>query len=182
VGDVANLLDFATTIEFYRQLALQKMEDALKIQRSYQVNDDGATKLTDEEVKQLRDYRTNGSTLRSIYMDIVLQYCQWVRHLQRCSVLKYLNRRLQDIYHICTSDPPRAADLTLRLCQYFPELSETPEKSRAESPYLFHHNLTDAEREAVRLRGDASSKFVSGLYEWAVEHQIPGCVHALPPV
>ncbi|KAJ7807068.1 hypothetical protein B0H14DRAFT_3483575 [Mycena olivaceomarginata] len=47
----------------------------------------------------------------------------------------------------------------------------------------FHHNLTDAECEPVRLRGGKSCKFVSDSYEWAVANQISGYmhVHAPPP-
>lgn len=150
------MLDFATTIEFYRKLALQRVAEALKIHRYYQANDDGPTKLTDEEVKRLREYQTNDSAVRDVYIEVVLQYCQW------------------DIYHLWTSDPPRAADVALRLCEYFPELNEIYQNASTESPRLFHYDLTDLECEAVRLRGVDSCRFVSDSCEWARASKLPG--------
>ncbi|KAJ6447611.1 hypothetical protein DFH09DRAFT_1353151 [Mycena vulgaris] len=141
MSDVPDLLDLVTTIEFYRELGLRKADEALRI---HQANDDDATKLTDEEVKHLRAHQTNDSALRNMYIKV-------------------------DIYHLRTSDPPRPADLALRLCEYFPD-----KNTRAESPRLIHHNLSNQECEAVRLCGGNSRKFVSDSYEWAGVHQITG--------
>jgi hypothetical protein len=73
------LLDFATTIEFYRTLALQKVQEALTIHQYYQANADGPVTLTDEEVDCLREYSRNDPNVRTVYIEMVLQYCQLVR-------------------------------------------------------------------------------------------------------
>jgi len=154
--DVPDLLDFATTIEFYRKLALQRVEEALTIHRYYQANGGNPTTLTDEEVERLVEYKTSGPDLRSVYIEMVLQYCQW------------------DIYHLWTSDPPCVADATLRLCEYFPQLNEVYRNTGAVSPRLFHYDLTDAEREALRVRGVDCCMFVHGSCEWARARQLSG--------
>ncbi|KAJ7187717.1 hypothetical protein GGX14DRAFT_580858 [Mycena pura] len=168
---VPDLLDFTTTVEFYRKLALQKADDALKIHQSYRADDYSATTLTGDEVERLQGYQMNDSTLREIYIELVLNHCQLVCHLCRYSVLKYLNCHLPDIYHVRTSDPPRTADLESRLCEYFPELYRD---ARGESSLLFHSDLTQPEREVVRFRGADSFKFLRDSYDWACANQISG--------
>ncbi|KAF7362546.1 hypothetical protein MVEN_00602700 [Mycena venus] len=152
--DIPDLLDFVTTIEFYRKLALQKVEEALTIHRYYQANDDHLT-LTDEEVQRLDEYKIEGPDLRSVYIEIVLQYCQW------------------DIYKLWTSDPPSTADATLRLCEYFPQLNDKYRALTGGSPRLFHYDLTDTERDTLSLRGIDSCTFICDSSEWAKVRQLP---------
>ncbi|KAJ7350921.1 hypothetical protein DFH08DRAFT_806895 [Mycena albidolilacea] len=158
LGDIPDLLDFATTIEFYRKLALQKVDEALTFQRYYQANNDGPTTLTDEEVERLHQYTRDGPEVRTVYIEMILQYCQW------------------DIYHLWTSDPPCPTDVTLRLCEYFPNLNSIYRNKGATSPRLFHYDLTDAEREVLRLRGIDCCTFVSDSCDWASARQteLPG--------
>ncbi|KAJ7796526.1 hypothetical protein B0H14DRAFT_74110 [Mycena olivaceomarginata] len=116
LGDIPDLLDFATTIEFYRKLALQKVDEALTFQRYYQANNDGHTTLTDEEIERLHQYTRDGPEVRTVYIEMILQYCQW------------------DIYHLWTSDPPCPTDVTLRLCEYFPQSQWHLPKQRSDFP------------------------------------------------
>ncbi|KAJ6593089.1 hypothetical protein B0H19DRAFT_1089069 [Mycena capillaripes] len=154
--DIPDLLDFATTIEFYRGLALQKVQEALTFHQYYQVNDDDdddPATLTEEEVVRLRVYKADDTTLRTLYTEMIMQHCQF------------------DIYHLWTSDPPCATDVTLRLSEYFPDLNPYYE---GPSPRLFHNGLSDTEREDLRERGIDSCKFVSDSCAWACEHKLPG--------
>ncbi|KAJ7922258.1 hypothetical protein B0H13DRAFT_2411751 [Mycena leptocephala] len=151
--DIPDLLDFATTIEFYRVIALQTAQEALKIQPYDQANDDRPVTLTDEEADRLREYNRNYPTVRTIYIETVLQYCQL------------------DIYHLWTSDPPCTAGVTLRLSEYFPQLYRT---AGGVSPRLFHHDLSDAEHTALHVRALDCSAFVSDSCVWANEHRLPG--------
>ncbi|KAJ7646043.1 hypothetical protein DFH06DRAFT_581974 [Mycena polygramma] len=155
--DIPDLLDFATTIEFYRTLALKKVQEALTIHRYYQANpDDGHLPLTDEEVRCLRAHKANDTNLRDIYIEMVLQYCQI------------------DIYHLWTSDPPRTADVTLRLSEYFPALNDYYKSEGKAASRLFHYDLSDEERKKLHERGVDSCMFVSQSCTWARERQIPG--------
>ncbi|KAJ7252367.1 hypothetical protein B0H12DRAFT_1233900 [Mycena haematopus] len=160
--EIPDLLDFTTTIEFYRKLALQRVEEALTIQRYMQANDtsnanDTNATLTEQEVERLEYHKRNGPMLRTIYIEMIFQYCQW------------------DIYHLWMSDPPRPTDVTLRLCEYFPDLNEHYQNSGAKSPRLFHDDLTEAERAKRDERGIECCTFVVDSYEWSQHNrQFPG--------
>jgi hypothetical protein len=177
LGDIPDLLDFATTIEFYRKLALQKVDEALTFQRYYEANNDGHTTLTDEEIERLHQYTRDGPEVRTVYIEMILQYCQWVRLWAGFTIVTSTDH-WQDIYHLWTSDPPCPTDVTLRLCEYFPNLNGIYRNKGATSPRLFHYDLTDAEREVLRLRGIDSCMFVSDSCDWASARQteLPGCV------
>ncbi|KAJ7914543.1 hypothetical protein B0H13DRAFT_2460439 [Mycena leptocephala] len=157
--DIPDLLDFATTIEFYRVIALQRVQEALKIHQYYQANDDRPVTLTDEEADCLREYNRNDPTVRTIHIETVLQYCQL------------------DIYHLWMSDPPCTADVTLCLSEYFPQLYRT---AGGVSPRLFHYDLSDAEHTALRVRALDCSAFVSDSQTLANVFQTPEFLAALP--
>ncbi|KAJ6448878.1 hypothetical protein C8R45DRAFT_1045488 [Mycena sanguinolenta] len=147
--DVPDLLDFVTTIEFYRKLTLQRAEEALTIHEYYLQTDDRRANLTKQDVKRLKDYKANGDNLRKMYIEIVSQFCLW------------------HIHYLWTSSPPRPADVTLHLCEYFPNLNEYYRNSGKKSPRLFHSDLTDAESRLLDERGKESCEFVVTSCEWA---------------
>jgi hypothetical protein len=60
--------------------------------------------------------------------------------------------------------------VTLRLCEYFPELNA--HYVAAPGPRLFHRDLSAQERAAVAKCGRDTCRFVCQSYEWAAEH---GC-------
>ncbi|KAJ6533968.1 hypothetical protein DFH09DRAFT_1180753 [Mycena vulgaris] len=144
LDDVPDLLDFATTIEFYRTLAVQKAREALTVHDGVDEEGDGAG-LTEAEAKQLREHVRNDGTLRGMYIEMLLQYIQL------------------DIYRLWTHTPPRTADVTLRLGEYFPALN--PHCAR--SLRLFHVDLSAAERAALSACGRECCRFVCDSYEWA---------------
>jgi hypothetical protein len=76
--DIPDVLDFATTIEVYRALALTKIDEALTIHEYYQVNDRLRTALTPADAASLREYQNNAPTLRAVYLNLILQFCQLV--------------------------------------------------------------------------------------------------------
>ncbi|KAJ7690898.1 hypothetical protein B0H16DRAFT_1486844 [Mycena metata] len=164
--NVPDLLDLATSIESYRKMACQKVDEALDVHDfSHASEDTGAeltdeegsgTDLTEEEVKRLRDYQTTDRSLRAMYIGLVLKYSQ-------------LN-----IYEMCTTSVPlRAADIALRLSEYFPESkSEVDKDAGAGCPRLFHMDLSDAERELLRLCGVNSHKFARDSYQCAGSDEI----------
>ncbi|KAJ7189065.1 hypothetical protein C8R46DRAFT_1056520 [Mycena filopes] len=150
--DIPDLLDFATTVEFFRKLALQKAGEALTFHEYYYLKDDGRRMLTEEEVLRLQVYQAEGGHLRKVYLEMVMQYC------------------LIDIYYLWTSDPPRTAEVTLRLSEYFPMLNKY---YGAASPRLFLNDLSDEEREHVRARGVDCCRFVAATCEWAQVRRKP---------
>ncbi|KAJ7750628.1 hypothetical protein B0H16DRAFT_1549671 [Mycena metata] len=156
--DIPDLLDFATTIEFFRNLALQKVDEALTFHAYYQDNDPERSRLTDEEVARLTEYQSNGNlgSLRTVYIEMIMQYC------------------MMDIYYLWTSDPPRTADVTLRLSEYFPMLNKYYRNTGVTSPRLFLSDLSAEEREHVRDRGIDCCRFVTDSCQWANAHQQPG--------
>ncbi|KAJ7478665.1 hypothetical protein B0H11DRAFT_2234123 [Mycena galericulata] len=168
LGAIPDLLDFVTTVEFYRVLAMQKVGDALMLHeysqrqaRPQNANgkkedrgDGSGMLLTREEEIKLRTYRETDAELRQRYVQLILQYCQL------------------DIYQLWVHDPPRPADVTLRLCEYFPALNAY--YSAADSPRLFHYDLSDMERKWLRERGLACCLFVRDSCRWAAERSGPG--------
>ncbi|KAJ7194845.1 hypothetical protein GGX14DRAFT_677959 [Mycena pura] len=154
--DIPDLLDFVTTIEFYRNLALQKAREALELHAHYQANEPARTALTAEDVARLREHGENDVPLRGVYFEMVLQYCQI------------------DIYRLWTSDPSRPADVTLHLCEYFPALNPHYRNAGEQSPRLFHYDLSETEREELRLRGLDACLFVTDSCEWAVKRRKDG--------
>ncbi|KAJ6483848.1 hypothetical protein C8R47DRAFT_1132292 [Mycena vitilis] len=155
--DIPDLLDFATTIEYYRTLATKRVQEALTIHRYYQANpDDGHLPLTDKEVRCLRGHKSNDTNLRDVYIEMVLMYCQI------------------DIYHLWTSDPPRTADVTLRLSEYFPALNGYYKSEDKSAARLFHFDLSDEERKKLHECGVESCFFVSESCSWARERRLPG--------
>ncbi|KAJ7719620.1 hypothetical protein DFH07DRAFT_310148 [Mycena maculata] len=147
---IPDLLDLVTTVEFYRTLALQKAREVLG--ENYKHPDEQRT-LSREDEERLREHQVGGASLRAIYIEVVLQYCQL------------------DIYRLWTRDPPRPADVTLRLCEYFPALNPF---YAAVSPRLFHYDLSDTERADLRTRGVDCCLFVRDSCRWAAELCGPG--------
>ncbi|KAJ7016148.1 hypothetical protein C8F04DRAFT_1164867 [Mycena alexandri] len=156
--DIPDLLDFATTIEFFRNLALQKVDEALTFHAYYKDHDQDRLLLTDEEVARLSEYqsKTNSDSLRKMYIGMVMQYC------------------MMDIYYLWTSDPPRTADVTLRLSEYFPMLNKYYRNTGVASPRLFLSDLSVEEREHVRDCGIDCCQFVADSCQWANMHRQPG--------
>ncbi|KAJ7789397.1 hypothetical protein B0H14DRAFT_2627302 [Mycena olivaceomarginata] len=72
------------------------MDGVLEIHRSYKANDDTATKLTGEEVKRLREYQTDDNTPRTMYIEGVLQYCQWLKENARVESPRLFHYDLTD--------------------------------------------------------------------------------------
>ncbi|KAJ7496543.1 hypothetical protein FB451DRAFT_1208042 [Mycena latifolia] len=147
--DIPDLLDFATTIEFYRTLALQKGEEALELHERYP-----GTTLTPTDVDRLRAHREADSDLRAVYIETLLQYTQL------------------DIYRLWTCSPPCTADVTLRLCEYFPELNALYTRVTA-SPRLFHYDLSDMERARLRDRGLDCCRFLCDSHAWVATSGLP---------
>ncbi|KAK7052233.1 hypothetical protein R3P38DRAFT_2859246 [Favolaschia claudopus] len=155
--NVPDLLDLATTVEFWRKLALNRVDEALAIDEYYRGNRPSEHQtLTEEELETLRTFKADGPSERAVYVETVLQFCQF------------------DIYQLWTSDPPCAADVTLRMCEYFPELNDIYRAARADSPCLFHKDLTGVEREALHVRGIDCCSFVSNSCAWASANRLPG--------
>ncbi|KAJ7856954.1 hypothetical protein B0H14DRAFT_3448156 [Mycena olivaceomarginata] len=156
VSDIPDLLDFATSIEFYRALALSKAEEALRFHEYYQTNKRDAA-LSKAEAVRLREYQMNDISMRKTYIGIILQYCELVgRHLPP------LDER-----------PAAPADLTLRLCEYFPMLN-AHYAAACVSPRLFHYDMSATERELLRLRGLECCTFVYDSCAWAAARSGPG--------
>ena len=84
--DIPDVLDFATTIEVYRTLALTKVEEALTIHEYYQVHDRLRTALTPADVDSLCQYQNSAPTLRAVYLSVILQFCQLVSSFTSLSV------------------------------------------------------------------------------------------------
>ncbi|KAJ7229226.1 hypothetical protein C8J57DRAFT_191916 [Mycena rebaudengoi] len=146
---IPDLLDFATTVEFYRQLAVERAREALEDEN----NNPGRLEPVDEELLRVHD--VSDADLRMLYVELILQYCQF------------------DIYKLWTRAPPSTADVTLRLCEYFPMLNKIY-SAKSVSPRLFHFDLADAERERVRQTGLDCAGFVAASCAWAQEHRVPG--------
>ncbi|KAJ7719027.1 hypothetical protein DFH07DRAFT_973077 [Mycena maculata] len=146
---IPDLLDLATTVEFFRTRALQNGREALV---QYGRHSDTQRTLSREDEKRLRKYQDGSADIRAVYIELLLQYCQL------------------DIYRLWTCDPPRPADVTLRLCEYFPALNPL---YTATSPRLFHYDLADAERALLRKRGLDCCLFVRDSCRWAVERSTP---------
>ncbi|KAJ7660633.1 hypothetical protein B0H17DRAFT_1337304 [Mycena rosella] len=145
--DIPDLLDFATTIEFYRVLALQKAEEALALHERYKAT------LTSAQAASLHAHREADDGLRALYIEVLLRYAQL------------------DVYRLWTRAPPCTADVTLRLCEYFPALNALYTRSTA-SPRLFHYDLSELERNKLRLCGLNCCRFLRKSFDWAVEHRL----------
>ncbi|KAJ7099286.1 hypothetical protein B0H15DRAFT_944698 [Mycena belliarum] len=143
--DIPDVLDFATTIEFYRTLALQKAEEALALH----------ARLSDADVHRLRAHCAADSDLREVYIEMLLQYAQL------------------DIYRLWTRAPPCTAAVTLRLCEYFPALNALYTRTVPQSPRLFHCDLSLAERALLRARGLDCCRFLRDSFAWAAAHGLP---------
>ncbi|KAJ7875411.1 hypothetical protein B0H13DRAFT_2348151 [Mycena leptocephala] len=171
VSDIPDLLDFATSIEFYRALTLSKVEEALRLHQYYQTNKRDAA-LSKAEAVRLREYQMNDISMRKTYIGIILQYCELVGRSTFYTAW-FLHVNLQDIYRLWTNDPPRPADLTLRLCEYFPMLNAHYAAAYV-SPRLFHYDMSATERELLRLRGLECCTFVYDSCAWAAARSGPG--------
>ncbi|KAJ7763852.1 hypothetical protein B0H16DRAFT_1718488 [Mycena metata] len=154
LGHVPDLLDLLTTSEFHRKLMVKKVEEVLTMH--HQANNGHHGTLSGGEIFCLNEYEDFDTHIRSIYVELILQYCQY------------------DIYHLWTSNPPRTADTTLRLCQYFPKLNQFYVNAVGHSPRLFHHDLTDIEGKALYDRGLDCCRFVTTSCEWAIAHKLSG--------
>ncbi|KAJ7117398.1 hypothetical protein C8R43DRAFT_1137690 [Mycena crocata] len=147
---IPDLLDFATTIEFYRGLALTKLREALTFNGHYHRHGGEGVALSADEEMRLRTHDEEANDLRHIYVEMLLQYCQ------------------TDIYYLVMRDPPRSADVTLRLCEYFPALNKMYANAHT-SPRLFHFDLDEEEKKLLRERGIDCCRFVRDAVQWAVQ-------------
>ncbi|KAJ7651175.1 hypothetical protein FB45DRAFT_889844 [Roridomyces roridus] len=147
---IPDLLDFVTTLEFYRGLALKKADDALEKNAR-----GGERTLTREDKDRLRDHQSAHTGLREIYIEVVFKFCQL------------------DIYYRWTQNPPSPSLATQRLCEYFPMLNDYYSATHT-SPRLFHSDLSDLEREDLRQRGLKCCRFVRDSVAWAEAHSKPG--------
>ncbi|KAJ7286759.1 hypothetical protein C8J57DRAFT_1281974 [Mycena rebaudengoi] len=93
---IPDLLDFATTVEFYWLLAVERAREALEDKNP------GRLESADEELLRVHD--VSDAALRMPYVELILQYCPF------------------GIYKLWTRAPPSTADVTLRLCDVSPRL------------------------------------------------------------
>ncbi|KAJ6631300.1 hypothetical protein B0H10DRAFT_2206987 [Mycena sp. CBHHK59/15] len=168
---VPDLLDFATTVEFYRACAVKRGREALVFGAYYRgegegddnEGEEGRTNLTRKEEEYLHEHTSEewDAQLREIYIELVLQYC------------------ILDIHTLWTASPPCPAAVAQRLCEYFPRLvpthaSSSPRRNSHTSPRLFHFDLSDAERARVDETGRTSCVFVRDSCAWAEERARKG--------
>ncbi|KAJ7072975.1 hypothetical protein C8F01DRAFT_267320 [Mycena amicta] len=151
-GHIPDLLDLLTTVEFFRKLALQKANEALALHLRYVTADPRKTSLTPDEEAQLRAHQENDQDLRSVYLELY-------HHLSG-----------YHIYHLWTSDPPRAADTVFRLCEYYPELIKNYPQAQDRSPRLFYNDLSAHERDECIQTGTDICSFITNSCEWVRAH------------
>lgn len=78
LDQIPDLLDLLAAVEFYRNIALGKANDALVYNDWYKAKDERVVSLTQEERTDLEMQVQMADILREIYFNIILQYCQFV--------------------------------------------------------------------------------------------------------
>ncbi|KAF7289165.1 hypothetical protein MIND_01377600 [Mycena indigotica] len=160
IDSIPDLLDLLTSAEFYRKIALEKANEALKLHLKYKDTSPTRTRLTDEEEQQLRGHGERDENLRSIYLELYHQFATY------------------HMYELWTCHPPRPADMIARFCEYYPETPWLHPHTEALAHRLFCHDLSPAERAECRQRGLDMCKFMTDSSEWA-QKNYPGVLKSL---